>query len=97
MKLKQIKNNVTLVEFNRRNGHNPTGEDDSYGVQVLFSYETPVAGRTGYGEYVRTSKKYSPTTTKHINQWLDDVGVKDCYPWGESVVNQTEIDKLADR
>ena len=43
-----------------------------YGSNViLFSYETPVAAFTEHSKYVRTNKKYSATTTKHINKWLN--------------------------
>ena len=37
---------------------------------VFFSYETPVAVRVG-PTYYRTEEKFSMTTTKHINSWLD--------------------------
>lgn len=37
---------------------------------ILVSYSTPVAARIN-GKYYRTSKKWSSTTSKHINQWLD--------------------------
>ena len=40
------------------------------GCTVLFSYETPVAAYTPTQGYVRTSKKWSVTTSKHINKWL---------------------------
>ena len=43
------------------------------GVEVFFSYETPVAARLLNGNYVRTDVNYSRTTTRHINQWLDGV------------------------
>ena len=42
-------------------------------VVVLFSYNTPVAAYVENREgksWVRTSQKYSVTTSKHINQWL---------------------------
>ena len=39
------------------------------GTQVLFSYQTPVACWTN-GEYFKTSKKWSHTTTRHINSWV---------------------------
>ena len=55
MKLKQIASNMTELDM---------GE-----VQVFFSYETPVAARTDKVR-LRTSTKYSVTTTKHINKWL---------------------------
>jgi hypothetical protein len=57
MKLKQLGSNMT--------------ELDMGDAQVFFSYETPVAARTDTGALVRTSTKYSVTTTKHINKWLD--------------------------
>jgi hypothetical protein len=39
---------------------------------VLFSYQTPVASfdKTTYS-FNRTAKKWSMTTTRHINKWLD--------------------------
>ncbi len=45
------------------------------GVSILFSYETPVAGWNNEGAF-RTEKKYSATTTKHINKYLGgkDIG-----------------------
>ena len=43
------------------------------GCTVLFSYETPVAAYTPTQGYVRTSYKWSQTTTRHINKWLDGV------------------------
>ena len=43
------------------------------GTVIFFSYETPVAAMLPSGRYVKTSTKYSLTTTKHVNKWL--VGV----------------------
>jgi len=37
---------------------------------ILFSYRTPVAVITQDGTVLRTNRKYSRTTSKHINQWL---------------------------
>ena len=37
---------------------------------VFYSYETPVAANIG-GKFYRTSSKFSVTTTKHINSWLN--------------------------
>jgi hypothetical protein len=59
MKLKSIGSNQTELENN--------------GIAVLFSYSTPVAALLPSGRYVKTSTKYSVTTTKHVNKWL--VGV----------------------
>ena len=40
---------------------------------LLYSYNTPVAAyQEGVG-YFRTEEKYSATTTKHINKWLEGV------------------------
>tara|TARA_B110000211_G_scaffold219335_1_gene265000 strand:- start:275 stop:586 length:312 start_codon:yes stop_codon:yes gene_type:complete len=39
-------------------------------AQVFFSYNTPVAARLTDGSLVRTDERYSITTTKHINKWL---------------------------
>lgn len=46
----------------------------SDGLMVLFSYRTPVAcywhNGAGTKEWYRTDKKWSVTTSRHINQWL---------------------------
>lgn len=76
MILKQIRPNMTLKQI----GPNQTVVSNGNG-RFLFSYETPVAaflcrdiqyGDTVYpsGSYVRTSVKYSVTTSKHINKWI---------------------------
>lgn len=57
MKLRQIKPNQTELTL-------------SNGVVIFFSYGTPVCVDTGE-EILQTEKKYSVTTSKHINQWLD--------------------------
>ncbi len=40
------------------------------GTVVLMSYSVPVACRMD-GNYYRTNKKWSTTTSRHINRWLD--------------------------
>ena len=40
------------------------------GTSVFFSYMIPVAAFVPGRGYVRTSKKWSRTTTRHINAWL---------------------------
>jgi hypothetical protein len=56
MNLRVIKANMTELEL--------------YGTKILFSYNTPVA-RIDRGELAyKTEKKWSATTTRHINQWL---------------------------
>ena len=51
---------------------NMTQLDLADGTSVLFSYKTPVAALTDNG-YYRTSTKWSVTTSRHINKWLDGV------------------------
>ncbi len=59
MKLKNIGSNMTETEVN--------------GTFILFSYETPVAGRSikvSDDGFFKTSTHYSPTTTRHINKYF---------------------------
>ena len=62
MQLKPIASNMTQLDLN--------------GYQILFSYQTPVACLSDNG-YYRTSTKWSTTTTRHINKWLDGVLAKE--------------------
>ena len=55
---------------------NMTQLDLSDGTSVLFSYKTPVACLSDNG-YYRTSKKWSVTTSRHINKWLGGVLAKE--------------------
>lgn len=52
---------------------NPIGSNQTElsanGMHVLFSYQTPVAALIN-GQYYKTNKKWSATTTKHINKWV---------------------------
>ena len=50
-------------------------------ANVLVSYSTPVAAYllSSY-EYVRTSKFYSKTTSRHINAWLGDNPAREVSP-----------------
>jgi hypothetical protein len=59
MKINQIKANQTEIIINS-------------GKIVFCSYNTPVAACVD-GTYYRTSKKWSNTTSKHVNSWLDGV------------------------
>ena len=60
MQLKRIAANQTEIVLNN-------------GTTVFFSYDTPVAAQLPDYEYVRTSTKWSVTTSKHINKWLEGV------------------------
>lgn len=55
MRLSSIGGNATEVEI--------------AGVAILFSYAQPVAAMLPGRGFVRTDKKYSVTTTKHVNAW----------------------------
>ena len=61
MKLLENSSNYVLVELNDN-------------LEILFSYKTPVAGRNKLG-YFRTDKKWSVTTSKHIDTYLKYVSV----------------------
>ena len=56
MQLKRIAANQTEIVLNN-------------GTTIFFSYDTPVAAQLPDYEYVRTSTKWSVTTSKHINKW----------------------------
>ena len=74
MKLIPIGSNQNMITTNK-------------GDQVLFSYQTPVAAYVD-GDYIRTSTKWSSTTSRHINKWLEGVKAKE--------VDQTILDALVD-
>tara|TARA_R100001082_G_C4272366_1_gene120308 strand:+ start:287 stop:565 length:279 start_codon:yes stop_codon:yes gene_type:complete len=70
LKLKSIAKNQTEVTLNDE-------------TTVFFSYETPVAAMLSTQEgwntclrFVKTSKKWGPTTTRHINKWLESKGIE---------------------
>lgn len=51
-------------------GNNETEVNNGNGYITLYSYNTPVATRHfASGKEWRTSKKWSTTTSKHINKW----------------------------
>ena len=58
-------------------GSNQTQINLKNGDSVFFSYRTPVASLTANG-YYRTSKKWSVTTSRHINKWLDTRIAQEC-------------------
>lgn len=73
MKLTPIKANMTEVQIGNK--------------RVLFSYQTPVA----YYEdrkYYATTKKWSNTTSKHINMWLSNNNLF------ITKIDQSELDNL---
>ena len=76
MKLKQIASNMTEIEIHQA---------VSPPYYVLFSYSTPVAGRSDVGVF-KTAKKYSATTTKHINRYFRE-------EWGINPLSVKEVDQ----
>ena len=79
MKITETGSNYTVVEINDK-------------LEILFSYKTPVAGyQRGIGViagYFKTDKKWSVTTSKHINKYLKGITAIRIMP-------QEQIDKLA--
>lgn len=59
------KNSSNLIKI----GSNMSIKIVSPDVNVLFSYNTPVAARIN-DEFVSTSTHWSQTTTRHIKKWL---------------------------
>ena len=48
-------------------------------VEIFFSYETPVAAFfIDDRKAIRTSEKFSRTTSKHINQWSRILNCMEC-------------------
>lgn len=58
MKINHIAANMNTLEL-------------SNGTEVLFSYQTPVAAFIPGKGLVKTSFKWSPTTSRHISKWLE--------------------------
>ena len=73
MKLTPIAANQNEVQFTN-------------GTQVFFSYKTPVAAYCPSRGYIRTATKWSSTTSRHINKWLEGVTAIE--------VNQEELNNL---
>jgi len=82
MELKQLGPNMTELIFK--------------GVSILFIYETPVAGykrTTGrFNGLFKTERKYSSTTTRHINKYLKEEW--DVDPKSVEIVSQDYIEGL---
>jgi|TARA_B100000287_G_C20316807_1_gene656140 hypothetical protein len=60
MQLTPIATNQTEISFKN-------------GVQVFFSYGTPVAAYCPSRGYIKTENKWSTTTSRHINKWLEGI------------------------
>ena len=66
MKIKSIGKNQTVLTFK-------SAAMSVYPkhITVFFSYETPVACYIDGQGYFKTREKWSTTTTKHVNKWLE--------------------------
>jgi hypothetical protein len=64
MKIKSHGANMTEVLFSDR-------------TSLFFSYETPVGAYIPNEGFYITDKKWSRTTSKHINKWLEVAGNRD--------------------
>ncbi len=58
---------------------------------VFFSYKTPVAVHLSDCTFRKTSKKWSVTTSRHINSWLRSYGVD---PDEVAVISQDKLDAM---
>ena len=74
MKLRQIGSNQTEVVIN--NTINKAFTDFATDYTVLFSYQTPVACHVAGVGFFKTTKKWSTTTSRHINKWLFENGIQ---------------------
>ena len=82
MELKSLAANRTVLIFNR-------------GItEILFSYETPVAGYSNKLGYIKTDEYYSQTTTRHINKYIDG---KAHTVVSQSVINDLLKEQIPDR
>jgi hypothetical protein len=60
------------------------------GDTVFFSYQTPVAAFVSGKGILRTEEKFSQTTTKHINAFIQRTNPKSTV----TIVAQSEIEAL---
>lgn len=75
MKVRNIGSNMTELELGSKT--------------ILFSYQTPVAAHIEGEGYVRTSKHWSVTTSRHINKWLASNRAQ-----APRTVDQSELDNM---
>jgi len=64
-------------------------------ARILFSYRTPVAAYVFGRGYVKTEKKWSVTTSRHINKWMEmDMPITGTVAVTPEKVEQTYLDNL---
>ena len=76
-KVSPLCNQAIIQMILRQLGANQTELSFNNGTSLFFSYETPVAAQLPNFEYIKTATKWSKTTTRHINKWLDGVTAKE--------------------
>ena len=64
-----MKDHSMLKQIGSKNAHVLTKPN---GDEILFSYQTPVAAKID-SLFYRTEEKYSRTTTRHINLFLQGI------------------------
>jgi len=66
-------------------------------LAILFSYSTPVAFfNKETGMFYKTVKKWSQTTTRHINQWLSRYTDRGYQTTDVCDIEQKTIDKIVE-
>lgn len=80
LRIKQFASNMTVLEMGDK--------------ELLFSYETPVAGRrtleSGNLQAFKTDTYFSVTTSKHIGKYLNSLGLSTMV-----TLPQSEIEAMA--
>ena len=62
------------------------------GIKVLFSYNTPVACWIN-GQFYKTNKRWSVTTSKHVNKWTH-LAVDKEQSFFDGLVNKFKIERV---
>ena len=75
MKVKSLGKNKTQIE--------------TQDTIILVSYETPVAAWIRGRGYLRTATYHSTTTSRHIGEWLREMGAEEVTP-----VDQQELNNM---
>ena len=68
-------------------GSNMTQVSLPDGTEVLYSYKEPVAAFVPGEGFLRTSKRWSNTTTRHITKWLGIFGYPTVKDVDQGVIN----------
>lgn len=59
------------------------------GTSIYFSYDTPVCGFSSKHGYFKTKIKYSVTTSKHMNSYLQGRNVMEVdQEWIDNLLNE---------